>query len=65
MTWEEAESEVSGQLTLPGFTAVTTIVAREKNSAGAAAIGAAWGIGHTLTILVVGGGIVLFGWVGD
>jgi high-affinity nickel-transport protein len=29
----------------------------------AAAIGAFWGVGHTLTILIVGGGIVLFGWV--
>lgn len=43
--------------------AVTTIVAREKTRAGATAIGAAWGLGHTLTILVVGGGIILFGWV--
>ncbi|MDQ6770600.1 MAG: sulfite exporter TauE/SafE family protein [Gemmatimonadota bacterium] len=43
--------------------AVTTIVAREKTTSGAAAIGAAWGFGHTLTILVVGGGIILFGWV--
>ena len=43
--------------------AVTTIVAREKTFSGATAIGAAWGLGHTLTILVVGGGIILFGWV--
>jgi high-affinity nickel-transport protein len=43
--------------------AVTTIVAREKTPTGATAIGAAWGIGHTLTILFVGGGIILFGWV--
>ena len=43
--------------------AVTTIVAREKTPSGATAIGAAWGLGHTLTILVVGGGIILFGWV--
>lgn len=43
--------------------AVTTIVAREKTFSGAAVIGAAWGLGHTLTILVVGGGIILFGWV--
>ncbi len=43
--------------------AVTTIVAREKSASGATAIGAAWGVGHTLTILVVGGGIILFGWV--
>ncbi len=43
--------------------AVTTIVAREKTPSGATAIGAAWGLGHTITILVVGGGIILFGWV--
>jgi len=43
--------------------AVTTIVARQKSRAGAATIGAAWGLGHTLTILVVGGGMILFGWV--
>lgn len=43
--------------------AVTTIVAREKTPSGATAIGAAWGLGHTLTILVVGGGIIIFGWV--
>jgi sulfite exporter TauE/SafE len=43
--------------------AVTTIVARQKTPFGATAIGAAWGVGHTLTILVVGGGIILFGWV--
>ena len=43
--------------------AVTTIVAREKTPSGATVIGAAWGLGHTLTILVVGGGIILFGWV--
>ena len=43
--------------------AVTTIVAREKTRSGATTIGAAWGLGHTLTILVVGGGIILFGWV--
>jgi hypothetical protein len=43
--------------------AVTTIVARQKSASGAATIGAAWGVGHTLTILVVGGGIIFFGWV--
>jgi sulfite exporter TauE/SafE len=43
--------------------AVTTIVAREKTRSSATAIGAAWGLGHTFTILVVGGGIILFGWV--
>jgi hypothetical protein len=43
--------------------AVTTIVARQRTVAGAAAIGAAWGVGHTLTMLAVGGGIIVFGWV--
>ena len=42
--------------------AVTTILTRHRSMAGAVAIGAAWGVGHTLTILVVGGGIVLLGW---
>jgi cytochrome c biogenesis protein CcdA len=43
--------------------AVTTIVARYKKISHAALIGAFWGVGHTLTILVVGSGIILFGWV--
>jgi ABC-type nickel/cobalt efflux system permease component RcnA len=43
--------------------AVTTIVARHRNARGAALIGAVWGVGHTLTILLVGGGIILFQWV--
>jgi len=43
--------------------AVATIVARERNARSAAVIGAAWGVGHTLTILVVGGAIILLGWV--
>lgn len=38
--------------------AVTAIVARERTLAKAAWIGALWGIGHTLTLLVVGGAIV-------
>lgn len=42
--------------------AVTTIVARHRHRGGAAIIGAVWGIGHTLTILVVGAGIILLGW---
>lgn len=40
--------------------AVTAIVARERRLAKAAWIGALWGIGHTLTLLVVGGAIVAF-----
>lgn len=43
--------------------AVSTIVSKHRSIRHAAAIGAFWGLGHTLTILVVGGGIVLFGWV--
>ncbi|HYL31007.1 MAG TPA: hypothetical protein VEU27_13905 [Gemmatimonadales bacterium] len=43
--------------------AVTTIVSRYRTARGAALIGAVWGVGHTLTILVVGGGIILFSWV--
>ena len=41
--------------------AVTTIVAREKRLSMAALIGALWGVGHTVTILLVGGAIILFG----
>src|ERR1700734_1521573 len=43
--------------------AVTTIVARYRKVSHAAIIGALWGVGHTLTILLVGSGIILFGWV--
>jgi len=43
--------------------AVSTIVARHRSLSHAALIGALWGVGHTLTILAVGSGIVLFGWV--
>jgi len=42
--------------------AVTTIVARHRSRTGGAFIGAVWGVGHTLTILVVGAGIILLGW---
>jgi hypothetical protein len=40
--------------------AVTTIVAREQKFARAARIGALWGVGHSLTLLVIGGALVLF-----
>jgi high-affinity nickel-transport protein len=40
--------------------AVTTIVSRERSLWRASRIGVLWGIGHTLTIFVVGGAIVLF-----
>jgi high-affinity nickel-transport protein len=43
--------------------AISTIVTRQPSMRGAALVGAVWGLGHTLTILVVGGGIVLMGWV--
>ena len=43
--------------------AVTTIVSRHRTTSSAALIGALWGVGHTLTILVVGAGIILLGWV--
>jgi ABC-type nickel/cobalt efflux system permease component RcnA len=40
--------------------AVTTIVTRQRQLTRAALTGAFWGIGHTLTILVVGAVIILF-----
>ena len=43
--------------------AVTTIVSRERTARAALWIGALWGLGHSATILLVGGAIVLFGWV--
>lgn len=41
--------------------AVSAIVARERTVRGAALIGAAWGLGHTITLLLLGGAIVVFG----
>ena len=43
--------------------AVNTIVARSRGIREAAWIGSFWGIGHSFTMVVVGGGIVLLGWV--
>jgi len=40
--------------------AVTTIVTSERSLSKAARIGALWGLGHSLTILVVGGAIIVF-----
>jgi len=40
--------------------AVTTIVTRERSVSKAARIGAVWGVGHTLTLLIVGGAIIAF-----
>ncbi|PZR74699.1 MAG: high-affinity nickel-transport family protein [Chthoniobacterales bacterium] len=41
--------------------AVTTIVSRERRISDAALTGVFWGIGHSLTLLIVGGAIILFG----
>jgi ABC-type nickel/cobalt efflux system permease component RcnA len=41
--------------------AVTTIVSRQKKTSRAALTGIFWGVGHTLTILMVGTAIILFG----
>jgi high-affinity nickel-transport protein len=43
--------------------AVTTIVSRQRSIASAAMTGVFWGIGHSITLLVVGGAIILFGFV--
>jgi sulfite exporter TauE/SafE len=43
--------------------AVTTIATRERSFRSAAAIGVFWGLGHTLTMVVLGGAIVVFGLV--
>jgi hypothetical protein len=40
--------------------AVSTIISREKRIGSAAIIGGLWGLGHTITILFVGAGIILF-----
>jgi high-affinity nickel-transport protein len=43
--------------------AVTTIVSRARSLRAALWVGLLWGLGHSATILAVGGSIVLFGWV--
>ena len=40
--------------------AVSTIVSRQRNILRSAMIGAFWGVGHTLTIFLVGAAIILF-----
>src|SRR5215475_12453232 len=40
--------------------AVSTIVSRQPAIGRASAIGALWGVGHTATILLVGGAIIVF-----
>ncbi|MGQ0736506.1 MAG: high-affinity nickel-transport family protein [Acidobacteriota bacterium] len=42
--------------------AVTTIVQRDEQPHHAALIGVLWGLGHTLTISIVGGVIIAFNW---
>jgi hypothetical protein len=41
--------------------AIATIVSRERSMAGSALIGVAWGVGHTMTVMVVGVAIIVFG----
>lgn len=41
--------------------AVSTIVSRQRTLRAAVPIGVLWGLGHTITILLVGGAIILFG----
>jgi hypothetical protein len=41
--------------------AIATIVSRQRTMHGSMQIGAAWGVGHTITVMAVGGAIVLFG----
>ncbi|HWD18263.1 MAG TPA: high-affinity nickel-transport family protein [Verrucomicrobiae bacterium] len=43
--------------------AVSTIVSRERGIGPAAMRGVLWGVGHSLTLVVVGGAIILFGLV--
>jgi hypothetical protein len=41
--------------------AIATIVSREHSMAGSVLIGAAWGVGHTITVMAVGAAIIVFG----
>jgi hypothetical protein len=43
--------------------AVTTLVSRERSARSALTLGAAWGVGHGATLLLVGGAMVAFGLV--
>ncbi len=40
--------------------AISTIVSRQRSMRSAAMIGVLWGVGHTLTVMLVGGAIILF-----
>jgi high-affinity nickel-transport protein len=42
--------------------AVTAIASRTRRVLPAALLGAAWGLGHTVTLFAVGAGIILFNW---
>jgi hypothetical protein len=46
-------------LELDHLAAVTTLVSRERNGLKAALLGAWWGVGHTLALLVVGAALVV------
>jgi high-affinity nickel-transport protein len=41
--------------------AVSTVASRERALVGALRVAAFWGVGHALTVLIVGGSIILFG----
>jgi high-affinity nickel-transport protein len=41
--------------------AISTIVSKQRSIRGAAFIGSVWGLGHTITIFIVGSLIILFG----
>ena len=41
--------------------AIATIVSRQRTMRGSMLIGAAWGVGHSITVMLVGGAIILFG----
>ena len=41
--------------------AIATIVSRQRSMRDSMLIGAAWGVGHSITVMVVGGAIILFG----
>jgi hypothetical protein len=43
--------------------AVATLAARERSLGQGLRLGVAWGCGHTLTLLIVAGGVGLLGWV--
>src|SRR2546430_11907218 len=43
--------------------AIATIVSRERSVAGSALIGAAWGVGHTITVMAGGAAVIVVGGV--